>query len=238
MRRERTKLKLEVGSWKLERARISIQLPTSNLQLHPGFTLVELLIAATMMSVLFIGLGSHLRAGISVWRLTTQRVDALQRERIALDRLERDLANSVLYDQRDDAYGSEEGKLPPPQFGATSLAWYTVSPTTQRPSVRFVTYACEPREDTTSLWRTSQSVGEARAKREPSKELLLPGCESLRVRYAYEPPAVSEALDWRETWLFSKELPRLMEVTVRMSSGREVGRVIAIPQGSLKQAPP
>ena len=82
----------------------------------PGFTLVELLIAATMMSVLFIGLGSHLRGGIAVWRQTTQRVDALQRERVALDRLERDLANSVIYDQRDTAYGVEEGKLPPPQF--------------------------------------------------------------------------------------------------------------------------
>src|SRR3989338_7951880 len=76
-----------------------------------GFTLVELLIAATMMSVLFIGLGGHLRGGIIVWRQTTQRVDALQRERVTFDRLERDLANGIVYDARDEAYGVEEGEL-------------------------------------------------------------------------------------------------------------------------------
>src|SRR3989338_7112977 len=80
-------------------------------ELPHGFTLVELLIAATMMSVLFIGLGGHLRGGIEVWRQTTQRVDALQRQRVTLDRLERDLANGIVYDARDEAYGVEEGEL-------------------------------------------------------------------------------------------------------------------------------
>jgi len=200
--------------------------------------LVELLIAATMMSVLFIGLGSHLRGGITVWRQTTRRVDALQRQRVALDRLERDLANSVIYDSRDDAYGAEEGKLPPTQFTATALAWYTVSPATKPPSVRFVAYACESSDGTTGLWRASQSVGEARAHSESARDLLLPDCEALRVRYAYTPPDEFVALEWREEWLFARELPRLIEVTVHRTSGPDVTRVMTIPHGSLKPAQP
>jgi len=204
----------------------------------PGFTLVELLIAATMMSVLFVGLGSHLRGGIQVWRQTTQRVDALQRERVALDRLERDLANGIVYDSRDEAYGVEAGKLPLPQFTSTSLAWYTVSSAVKPPSVRFVSYTCESWEQTAGLWRASQSLSEARTLSEPVRELLLPECETLRVSYAYLPLDESAALEWREEWLFAKELPRLIEVTVHRTAGHDVTRVMTIPHGSLKPAQP
>ncbi|MBI4004211.1 MAG: hypothetical protein HY353_04235 [Candidatus Omnitrophica bacterium] len=200
--------------------------------------MVELLIAATMMSVLFIGLGGHLRGGITVWRQTTQRVDALQRQRVALDRLERDLANGIVYDSRDDAYDvAEEGKPPPPEFTSTSLAWYTVSPAVKPPSVRFVTYACESSDGTTGLWRTSQSVGEARTHSEPVSELLLPDCKALSVRYAYAPADESAPLEWREEWLFAKELPRLIEVTVRRTAAEQTTRVMAIPHGSFKRVP-
>ena len=36
-----------------------------------AFTLVELLIAATMMSILVVGLSAHLRGGLTVWRRVT-----------------------------------------------------------------------------------------------------------------------------------------------------------------------
>jgi len=213
-----------------------------NSEFPHGFTLVELLIAATMMSVLFIGLGGHLRGGITVWRETTQRVDGLQRERVALDRFERDLANGIVYDAREEAYSTtEEGKPPPPQFTTSSLAWYSVFSATPLPAVKFVTYACESRDSVAGFWRTSQSLSEARTHSEPVHELLLPDCEALKVRYAYLlPPDVAEAFEWRDQWLFEKELelPRLIEVTVRLASKRTVTRVMAIPQGSLKPAPP
>jgi prepilin-type N-terminal cleavage/methylation domain-containing protein len=204
---------------------------------HSGFTLVELLIAATMMSVLFIGLGSHLRGGITVWRQTTQRVEALQRQRIALDRLERDLANGIVYDSRDEAYGVEAGKLPLPAFTSASLAWYTVSSAGKPPSVRFVTYACESPDGAPGLWRTSQSVGEARTHREPAHERLLPDCEALQVRYAYAPVDESAPLEWQPVWLFGEELPRLIEVTVRRTAAEQTTRVMAIPHGSFEQVP-
>jgi type II secretory pathway pseudopilin PulG len=207
----------------------------------PGFTLVELLIAATMMSVLFIGLGSHLRGGIAVWRQTTQRVDALQRQRVALDRLERDLANAFVYDPS----GSAQPAPPALRFEPSQLAFYTIQPKTQQqqPAVRYVTYWYGQRDvdgtSTQGLWRTSQSLGEARSpSHKPAQELILPECETLSLRYAYAPADETAALEWLDKWLYQNVLPRLIEVTVRMSSGRDVTRVMAIPQGSLKQAQP
>src|SRR3989338_8497054 len=201
-----------------------------------GFTLVELLIAATMMSVLFVGLGGHLRGGREVWRQTTRGVDALQRQRVTLDRLERDLANGNVYAPKE-AYGPGEGEPPPPEFTSTSLAWYTVSSAVKPPSVRFVTYACESSDGTTGLWRRSQPVGEARAHSEPAQELLLPDCDALSVRYAYAPLDESAPLEWGQEWLYENELPRLIEVTVRRTTGEPITRLMAIPHGSLKQVP-
>ena len=197
-----------------------------------GFTFVELLIAATMMSVLFIGLGSHLRGGLLVWRQTTQTVEALQRERVALDRLERDLANAINY-----ADPRAELLLPTPSFASDTLRWFTVQRRHQeRDAVRLVAYRCETAEGLKGLWRTNQSVGEARAALEVVRELVLPGCEALQVRYAYVPAEGTGSVEWHEEWRYPDELPQLIEVTIEQTAGRSTRRLIAVPQGSFKPA--
>ena len=211
-----------------------------------GFTFVELLIAATMISILFVGLGTHLRGGLTVWQRATGLGEALQRQRIAFDWLERDLANAIAYDDRPAAYGDERGLLPRPRFGATALSLLTVSVTRRRqPStVRVVTYTCESIDGTAGLWRTSQSVGEARARSaRPRPELVLPNCEGISFRYAYRPRAEADtwqALEWKPAWPDEPtglpKLPRLIEASVRVS-GRQVRRVFAIPPGVLGTPP-
>ncbi len=100
-----------------------------------GFTFVELLIAATMMSVLFVGLSSHLRGGILVWRRATATADTVQRERVGFDRMERDLANAF-------AYGASEN-TPAVAFDEHDLAVVTLEPQSgQGNRVRVVTYRC------------------------------------------------------------------------------------------------
>ena len=199
---------------------------------------MELLIAATMISVLFVGLGTHLRGGLTVWQRTTATTDALQRQRVTFDRLERDLANAIVYDARAASYGDVKGQLPKPQFEAAALGVYTVS-AQPFPSVRFVTYACERVNGTPGLWRTSQSVGEARARiPQPTPDLVLPDCESMSFRYAYVLPkeAARAGLEWKAQWPDSPgdalKLPRLIEATLRVS-GSQIRRVCAIPSGVL-----
>ncbi len=194
-----------------------------------------------MISVLFVGLGAHLRGGLTVWQRATATTERLQRQRVAFDRLERDLANAIVYDDRPSSYGELNGQLPTPQFGAATLGVYTVSTATTQPSpaIRLVTYTCERIDGTPGFWRTSQLVGEARERSQQSApELMLPGCEALSLRYAYRPTGTTEqgGLEWKARWLDRPDealrLPRLIEATVQVS-GRSVRRICAIPIGLL-----
>ena len=203
-----------------------------------GFTFVELLIAAAMMSMLFVGLGAHLRGGLMVWHQATERGEALQRQRSVFDRLERDLANTFVYDSRDDAYGADPGKLPSPRFGEDALTLFTVEHrSSSLPAVRVVTYRCEERGGAPGLWRTSQSIGEARAKLEPAADLLLDGCSALSLRYAQSGSGDPGTLEWGP--LAAPETlvpPRLIEVSLELSSGARLQRVCVVPAGMLPKA--
>ena len=211
--------------------------------LNQGFTFVELLIAATMISILFVGLGAHLRGGLAVWTRATKTVESLQRQRVALDRLERDLAHAIVYDAGGVSYGSREGAAPEPLLTGTSLRFFTIeaSVTAKRPVVRVVSYRIESINDRTGLWRTSQSVAQARAGLEAAPELLLPEADAPAFQYAYLPPSegteqsTSEGpLEWHGEWRDAqKELPRLVHCTL-MVSGRTLQRTYWIPVGVLK----
>lgn len=209
--------------------------PASCVLRPTGFTFVELLIAATMMSILFVGLGAHLRGGLIVWQQSTLRGEAVQRRRSAFDRLERDLANAFVYDNREEAYGEEFGRLPAPQFGEDALVVFTVERIPGGlPAVRIVTYRCEEREGTAGLWRTSRSIGEARAKLEPAAALLLEGCSALSLQYARVGTASPDALEWRPPGdADMPALPRLVKVSLELSVGGRMERVCAIPAGVL-----
>ncbi len=194
-----------------------------------GFTLVELLIAAAMISVLFVGLGAHLRGGITLWLRSTQTVEGLQRQRVALDRLERDLANAVVYG----------GALPVLESDGKRMVWATIEPAgrEQPARLRIVAYECAERGGVQGLWRGSQTASEALAQAEASPVLLLPQCEALTFRYAYQPAAPSEPLVWEGSWGQTDHLPKLIEITL-MRSGRTVSRTVEIPSGVLEPLEP
>ena len=202
-----------------------------------AFTLVELLIASVMIAVLVVGLGTHLRGGLTVWRRATASGEAVQRQHVALARLARELANADVYDVREASYGEEAGTLPRPQFDDAAMAWFTVLPSSTRqplPAVRFVTYRCEERDGVRGLWRTSQSLGEARARHAPMPELILPGCERMTLRYAHVPSDATEPLEWRDRWEQPERLlPRLVDVALNLGAGGQLARRLAIPIGSL-----
>ena len=192
-----------------------------------------------MMSILFIGLGAHLRGGLEVWRQATTRGESLQQRRVALDRIERELANAIVYDDREEAYGTDAGTLPMPVFGSDALAWFTVE---RRPEglagVRAVSYRCDAVDGVTGLWRTSQSVAEARVDHAPSPQLMLPGCERLSLRYALIEAGDAGRLVWSEAAEGSGlTLPGLIELTLELTSGERLTRVCALPAGTVVRAP-
>jgi prepilin-type N-terminal cleavage/methylation domain-containing protein len=202
-----------------------------------GFTLVELLVASAMAAVLCVGLGAHLRGGVEVWRRASAVGETVQRQRVALERLERDLSNATFYDTRAESYGDPDGQLASPSFGNRALAWFTIQPAAAGKAVRLVSYWCGTVDNTIGLWRASQSVGEARAHQPVMPQLLLPGCDRLTLQYAIK-SADSTDMQWLDEWPDPiSSLPRLVSVVLRLESGQEVGRVFAVPAGSLALTP-
>ena len=203
-----------------------------------GLTLVELLIASTMVVILFIGLGAHLRGGITVWRRTTDTVEQMQRRRAALDRLAEELANAFVYSAAEGQAPGATSELPQAEFTADHASWYAALPFGggQDRSVRFITYACESLEDTKGLWRWSRPVSLARRGNPVPAELALDGCDGLALRYAYLASAEGQGagqLEWRPLWVSQDKLPRLVELTLTLD-GETLRRVVVLPAGILK----
>ena len=202
-----------------------------------------MMIAAMMISILFVGLGAHLHGGLAVWARATKTAESLQRQRVALDRLERDLTHAIVYDAGGGSYEAREGAVPEPQLTGTSLRFFTVesSGASRRPVVRVVGYRIESINDRKGLWRTSQSIAQARAGLEAAPELLLPEADAPAFQYAYLPPSEgvdqptsAGPLEWHGEWRDAqKELPRLVQGTL-MVSGRTLQRTYWIPVGVLK----
>ena len=188
-----------------------------------------------MLAILIVGLSTHLRGGITVWRRTSQRIDAMQRRRVALDQLERDLSNAIIYDERPDAYGSPPGLLPPVEFGPSRLAWYAVVPAGQGSdaTVQYVEYWCDAIDGPRSLWRRSRSIAQARTGIGPPPQLLLPGCDALAAQYAYKPENASQPLLWQAQWTEALKPPQLVAVSVQLGPGEQVRRTIVVAQGIL-----
>lgn len=224
-----------------------VKMSTYNRWLSPfftrrGFTFIELMIAGTMIAVLFVGLAAHLRGGITVWRETTRRIEQMQQEQDALERLARDLAQGVRYYTDNARYGQEG--LPAPQWSADSARWYAIDAQT---GLRLFSYACTMVDEEAWLVRTTETLETLRAPApvgEPPVERLLPGCVTLALRYAYLPPpgAASATLDWQAVWPDNPaepwQLPRLVEVKLTLKDGRQLQRLVAIPQGLLKAYTP
>lgn len=203
-----------------------------------GFTFVELLIAATMLAILFVGLSGHLQGGVAVWHRATKTVEALQRHRVAFDRLEQDLANAVNFTisiEQDEALSAQLST----QFQADHAQWWIVSPTTsqRQGGVQLVAYQCTQREGKQGLWRMIRTVSDARAGREPTATLLLPDCEKLSVSYAYLPTEPDAPLEWLSSWEQPGQFPRLLTISLHEASGGDLQRLMAIPSGVLPPLP-
>lgn len=185
-----------------------------------GFTLLELLIASTMIAILIFGLSQHIRSGVVIWDRTTSTGELFQRQRVALARLRGDLSKAVVFDKRkDQAYGPETGKLTLPVFASDELSFYVNLPQTRQTQagVYRVRYWCDHNSDSSGWWRELATISQVR-NQEPAQTLerLLPSCAEMSVRFAYHPGGGPGELNWRPVWDQEIELmPRLLEITLR-----------------------
>ena len=197
-----------------------------------GMTFVELLVAGIMMALLFVGLAGHLRGGVRVWQRATGVVEALQRQRVALDQIERDTADALAF-----RLSGEESVLP--AFDPDRIRIWTLMPTVANRAggVYLVEYFCGSVGGVDGLWRSSRTPREVQAEVAAQTTRLTPDCNSLTMHYAYLPPTGVEAVEWHATWEFPDDIPRLVEAEFRAGGREPVRRMLVIPIGVLKPFP-
>jgi len=180
-----------------------------------GFTLLEILIAITILSLIAVIIGGSVRLGIRAWEKGEAGIDGSQRLRVLSERLSQQIKSAYPYEIE-----TEDGKVVAFGGGPDSL-WFVTSLTTHAAEspLKWVSY---------SVKDGALVVKEGRL---PDKKLL----EMVSEKGVVLAPEVSElSLEylsregrWEESWDLKESLPQ----AVRISMSGIPSFVVSIPAG-------
>ena len=191
-----------------------------------GLTFVELLLAATIISLLLAGISVQLRGGLTVWRRVTAAGERMQRLRAAWAFMERDFGGAAVLDQRPDAPWSHA-------LDAERMVFCAIEPSGMagEHAAWRVSYSLNHGD----LIRTRQTLRQAAANQPGDEQTVLSSVARWSVQYAVLQPGESE-LQWTSAWPDLATLPQLIELTIDMDAsagGEQLTRVSMLPSGTL-----
>jgi len=198
-----------------------------------GFTLLELVIALTIVSVIVVIIFGALRIGIRAWEKGERDVDIRQRQRIVLDLIKRQLASTCASEVR-----MRDQQLVPLKGDSKSIEFVSQIPLTpgNQLGIVFVKYAVKrekegDRERLTFYERSvafpDKSTG-AGGPEEGDYSELMSGMKSMEFEYLKERPEESES-KWQKSWdpEVDKGVPRAVRITVEEDNEKPPIYVIA-----------
>lgn len=196
-----------------------------------GFTLLEIMLALGLTSVLMLGAMTFLRQGVDAWTKSDVIIRESERELIAMNFLRKTISQAYSVDvglgkDEAEAIGAESGKSEMTAFWGESDKVYMVGPLPVHHGKPMGLYLFGfmvenvAESDSSALvvkyWPINwESIGQTMAA-EPGYEMLLDGVESISLEYfgeAEEPEAVDTqelgepVLEWTGSWTEREELP-------------------------------
>jgi general secretion pathway protein J len=174
-----------------------------------GFTLVELLIALLLFSLLSVALFGSVRAGTAAWSRATSRADESDHSLHAQDLLRHLIENAYplyLLDNANSGHVDFAGS-------ASSLSFLSVAPMALGNGGRSrVNLAVERHGDGVDLLIESKpELAIVSNEAEKARKPLLTGASAVAFSYFGKTPADRSAV-WRNDWANRAELPRLIRV--------------------------
>ncbi len=201
-----------------------------------AFTLIELLIAALIFSVILISIYSAFQTGILAYRKADSAFDVYQAARIALNRIELDLKNSFAYKAGDFQFEGRDKMME--LFSLVNL--YKESETNA--FVCRVKYVWD--ENNQILKRTCQ-IGLDALKTDAQQEgqELANNVESITFEYAFPTGDSEKPYTWQQTWLKDDGPAEVLPLAVRIklslkenaaqgAETTEFVKVVPLPLGS------
>ena len=176
-----------------------------------GFTLLELLIAITLLSLLLAALFGGLRLGARAWERSEERLDESARLQVVQNFLRERLAQAYPLTAENQV-----GRLRLAFEGtADALRFVTVMPAYLGTGFAELVLAVEDRSETRDLvvqWRRFELLPRL-DDQESQVKVLLADVEGLEIAY-YGALARGEPILWHEQWLEVMALPQLVRLRV------------------------
>jgi general secretion pathway protein J len=182
-----------------------------------GFTLLELLIAITLLGLLMAALFGGLRLGARAWERSEERLDQAARLQVVQNFLRERLGQAYPLDADDEARSrfAFEGD-------ADAIRFVTLMPEYLGAGFAEFVLAVDDRPEARDLvvrWhRFDPADPLASDEEEPQIKVLLTDIEALEVSY-YGALGRSEPVYWQERWLDAAQLPELIRVGVVFPPG-------------------
>lgn len=196
-------------------------------QLHrqPGFTLLELLVAITLMGLVLVALYGGLRVGMNSWEAGEARSEAVNRQRLVLEFLRRQLAQSVTVhtaNERGERLVRFTGQADAIEFVAPLLAYLG--------QAGLYAIRLEGRDGQLRMHWQPYSIGESLAG-EPRETVLLEGITTLE--WAYFGVERDDELQpqWRSSWASSVRRPWLVRLNLTVGGEVWPDLVTALSEG-------
>ena len=196
-----------------------------------GFTLLELLLALSILSIILVVILGALRVTVRAWEKGESVLSTQQRSRTILDQLKRQLGSAVVLTS-----GSEEQALVAFTGTERSIEFTSNLPLVSKTQAApvHITYRIESGPDKERLLLYEEAVtledylSETQLTHHTDPHVLTKGINDLRFDYLGE-VGTEEGLSWTTTWQSqsSTDLPRAVRITSRTEADEPPIRVIA-----------
>lgn len=189
-----------------------------------GFTLVEILLAISLVAIVALALYGTFNSGLQVMSLTSRTTEE-EDLNIFFEKLSRDLQNAFHYANI------------PFQGQGDRLSFATTIQTDARlggdRGIGRVTYAYDPSER--AILRTQEDINQIFEEETDAAQNVLSPLSSFRLEY-YRYDVLKNSYEWKEEWEEAEEktLPLAVKVGFRLQEEKgekDVTRIISIPVG-------
>jgi general secretion pathway protein J len=182
-----------------------------------GFTLLELLIAITLLGLLLAALFGGLRLGARAWERSEERLDESARLQVVQNFLRERLAQAYPLTAEDPS-----GRMRLAFEGTgDALRFVSLMPAYLGTGFAELVLAIDDRagiKDLVVQWRPFELLPQPDDEEEPQVKVLLADIEGLEIAY-YGALARGEQVSWHEQWLEVMALPQLVRLRVAFPEG-------------------
>ncbi len=205
-----------------------------------GFTLIEMLIAVAIFSVVALALYAAFSSGVSVWRRSEEGMGVYHDVRILLDDMAKELKCAVFF---DESVNDDDDRILPFKGGASEISFPTLLPVSAEdgsvmPEIVKVFYRFNKEES--SIERCAVTAAEGYNVDIAVKEVLRKGVFAFNLSYPYDTGDDDDPYEWKDEWDDEEfRVPRGVMITLAVQrpggddSGEEFLKAVFIPTGVL-----